>query len=91
MKERRWAVIAADGRHVWLGRHSDPTESELRSAARSLADTGVVGWLAITEGAYHSDDELSVMLVRSLHGTGDWAEALAAFLDRRRKALAGQP
>ncbi|WP_281177061.1 hypothetical protein [Belnapia moabensis] len=28
-RDRVWMILASDGRHVLLGRHSDPTEEEL--------------------------------------------------------------
>lgn len=89
MKERRWAIIASDGRHVWLGRHTDPSSQELERAAEDLARARVPGWLAVTEGVFYSDDDLVVMMVRPLWGEGDWDSASAAFLRKREAALKG--
>ena len=86
-RERRWAVIGSDGRHIWLGRHTDPTEKELTRVAEGLAETGTPGWLAVTEGVYYSNEELDVMMVRPLWGAGDWQDAVAAFRERRRRVL----
>lgn len=87
-RERRWAAIAADGRHSWLGRHSDPSDAELADVAAALERAGTPGWLAVTEGVYYSGNDLGVLLVRPIWGDGDWDAALAAFRDRRREALA---
>lgn len=81
-------MIAADGRHSWLGRNNDPTDAKLVDVAAALERAGIPGWLAVTEGVYYSSDALVVLLVRPLWGEGDWEAALAAFHDRRRESLA---
>jgi hypothetical protein len=86
-RERRWAVISADGSHGWVGRHTDPSEEELARVTQNLSRADVPGWLAVTEGVYYSRSELSVLLVRPLWGDGDWDAAMAAFHERRRRAL----
>jgi hypothetical protein len=85
--ERRWALIAQDGRHSWLGRHTDPSEEELSQVTTALAQQGLSGWLAVTEGVYHSRGELTVMMVRPLHGQASWEDALEAFQEHRRQSL----
>lgn len=89
VREHRWAVITADGRHAWLGRHSDPTDAELAEVARQLEAAGDVAWLAVTEGGYYQPaDAMQVLLVRPLAGAGgDWEAAKAAFLGRRAETL----
>jgi hypothetical protein len=87
-RERRWAVIALNGRHTWLGRHSDPSDAELADVTRALAAHGAVAWLAIVEGVYYSPGELSVMQVRPLNGTGSFEDAVSAFLATRTAKLA---
>ena len=52
-KERRWIVLGEDGRHVTIGRHTDPTDDELARAADALHTSGQGGWLAVTEGQYY--------------------------------------
>ncbi len=79
-------MIAQDGRHSWLGRHTDPSEEELSQAAMALAQQGLSGRLAVTEGVYHSRGKLTVMMVRPLHGQASWEAALAAFQERRNLA-----
>jgi hypothetical protein len=86
--ERRWAIIAEDGRHNWLGRHSDPTDDELSSAARQLGAAGVAAWLVVTEGNYwQPEHNLKVLLVRTLSAGGDWESARALFLAKRTRTL----
>jgi len=89
-KEKRWAVIAADGRHAWLGRHSDPSDAELADVSQSLEQAGLAGWLAVTEGIYYErEHDMRAIPVRRLAGDADWETALAAFFARRAEALNG--
>lgn len=89
MGERRWIVLGDDGRHVTVGRHSDPTEDELREMSEQLKATGVGGWLAVTEGVYYSGGALRLMMVRELAPPRQtWEAAVAAFHDARRTKLA---
>ena len=83
-REKRWAVVTGDGRHVWLGRHTDPSEDEITRAADGLRAQGLTGWLAVTEGVYYEPtDSMSAVMVRPLAGKGDWNAAWAAFIARR--------
>ena len=87
--ERRWIVVGTDGRHVTLGRHSDPTGVEILAAERSLSANGLAGWLAIMEGDYYARCERpSLMMVRPLASpTGLFEDAAAAFEAARTRAL----
>ncbi len=68
-REKRWAVIGEDGRHVWLGRHSDPSEDEISRAEEALAAGGIAGFLAIVEGDDRSPGAgLGFVMVRPLAG-----------------------
>jgi len=88
-RERRWIILGDDGRHATVGRHSDPTEEELARASDALRANGQGGWLAVTEGRYHSRDTLSVMMVRELAPARvSWPTAVAAFLSARDRASA---
>ena len=49
-RERRWIVLGEDGRHVTIGRHSDPADSEIANLEQSLGDQGLNGWLVIVDG-----------------------------------------
>lgn len=49
--ERRWIVLAEDGRFVTLGRASDPSEQEILDAEAALMRQGLAGgWLAVMQG-----------------------------------------
>jgi hypothetical protein len=87
-EEKRWIVLADDGRHVTIGRHTDPSEEEIEGAAKALSATGAGGWLAVTEGRYYSGrPALGVLMVRELAPPkATWDEAVAAFLRLRRDA-----
>ena len=79
--ERRWAIIAPDGCHFWLGRHSDPSPAELAVAENSLRAQGLGGWLAVVAGDYWSRrTTLDILEVRALaEPTGDFASAMIDF------------
>jgi hypothetical protein len=88
-RERRWIILGDDGRHVTVGRHSDPSEDELDRAADALRANNQGGWLAVTEGRYYSEDQLSVLMVRELASPrAAWEVALAAFQAARHGAVA---
>ncbi len=88
-KDRRWVIIGDDGRHVTIGRHSDPSEIDLLRAAEALRGTNSGGWLAITEGNYYSaEGKFSVMMVRELvPSLISWEIASKEFLRLRTHAL----
>lgn len=92
-RERRWIVLGEDGRHVTLGRHTDPTAEEIVHAGDSLRAAGLGGWLAVMEGVYYgSRGRVSLMMVRELAPCrASWAEAAAAFMNLRRAALKLSP
>ena len=78
-REKRWAVITLDGSHGWLGRHIDPSSDEITRAAEGLAEQGLTGWLAVTEGVYYDPShKMTAVMVRPLYGEGDWETAWAA-------------
>lgn len=88
-REKRWIVLAEDGRHTTIGRHSDPTEDELMDAARGLASASLGGWLALTEGVYYSRGDVSIILVRELAPAKvAFDDAVQLFLDKRQAAVA---
>ena len=90
-RDRRWAAVGADGRHIWLGRHSDPSDAELAEVTRQLETQGMTAWLAVTEGNYYATkDVLTVLMVRPLTAAGDWEAAKVAFLRRRAEANKAQ-
>jgi hypothetical protein len=86
--ENRWLVLAADGRHVTLGRHRAPDEAELVRAAEELDRQGVVAWFARMTGGYYERAVPRVERIRQLTGgEADWEAAVAAFERKRRAAL----
>ena len=88
--ETRWVILGTDGRHVTLGRHSDPSPEEVAAAEAGLAAQGLAGWLAVMKGGYYTKREPSLMMVRSL---GDpqrsFTEAVVAFHAARKATLDG--
>jgi hypothetical protein len=70
-----------------VGRHTDPTDDETVALTAALERDGLIGWLAVTEGVYYSDDAMTLLMVRALAGDGDWAAAERAFLARRRSTI----
>ncbi|MBF0886857.1 hypothetical protein HKD30_14180 [Gluconobacter sphaericus] len=48
-----WLILAEDGRHVVLGRYSNPTDEEISRVTHALAAQGIGGWLAQGCGHYY--------------------------------------
>jgi hypothetical protein len=96
-RERRWVVVAPDGRFSTLGRASDPTEEEILAAVlaaeAALRAQGLAGWLAVTEGNPSVGAEPRRMEVRPLAGPRrafpDAAAACVASIRARRAEHAG--
>ncbi|MDT8278136.1 MAG: hypothetical protein E7K72_21400 [Roseomonas mucosa] len=77
--ERRWIVVAPDGRFTTLGRASDPSEAEILAAEAGLRAQGLAGWLAIMEGNPYVGATPRIMEVRPLADpTTPFPEAAAA-------------
>jgi hypothetical protein len=89
-RERRWLVIASDGRHVTLGRASDPSAEDLEQASEALRIQGLGGWLAVSEGQYYGRGKLELLMVRLLaeQSGATWEAALDAFHAARMNTLA---
>jgi hypothetical protein len=86
--ETRWIVLGTDGRHVTLGRHTDPTEDEIEAAEAALKAAGQAGWLAVMRGRYYSRRSLELVMVRPLGVPGEvWNTATQAFEAARKIAL----
>lgn len=86
--ETRWIILGTDGRHVTLGRHSDPTPEELQRAETQLAERGLAGWLAVMKGGYYVRRKPSLMMVRPLaNPTRPFEEAAAEFEAKRKATL----
>jgi hypothetical protein len=91
--ETRWIILGTDGRHVTLGRHSDPTPEELQQAETQLAERGLSGWLAVLKGGYWKRrPKPTLMMVRPLcDPQRPFAEAAEAFEAARKATLATMP
>jgi hypothetical protein len=89
-KKRTWAIIAEDGRHSLVGRHSDPAPEEITAIEAQLAEHKLAGWLVIMEGDYHRRGDMSFVVVQPMASpAGAFADARAAFEAIRQKMLAG--
>lgn len=87
--ERRWIILASDGRHVTLGRSAAPNEEEVARAAAGLAAAGLAGWYVILDGDYWARGARLVLTpVCGLADAADrdWSAAAAAFEAGRRAA-----
>ena len=88
--ETRWVILGTDGRHVTMGRHTDPSPDEVARAEAGLAAQGLAGWLAVMKGGYYTSPEPSLMMVRPLcNPQTPFAEAVAAFQAARKATLDG--
>lgn len=88
-RERRWIVLAEDGRHTTLGRDTDPTGGEITAAEQALVAQGLDGWLAVAEGDYWAKrGKVFLLMVRPL-GAPRMAfdTAAEAFQTLRQRAL----
>jgi hypothetical protein len=85
--ERRWIILGGDGRHVTIGRHTDPSDEEIARGTAALQSIGSGGWLAIMEGIYYGRGAVSLMMVKELASPcGGWDDAVAAFQQLRTRA-----
>ena len=88
--ETRWIILGTDGRHVTMGRHSDPSPEEVARAENGLAAQGLAGWLAVMKGSYYTRRKPSLMMVRPLCDPKvPFAEAVEAFQAARKASLDG--
>jgi hypothetical protein len=90
VRDRRWIALGADGRHITLGCHSDPSDAEIAHLEAELGRQGVGGaWLAVAEGDYWKPRmRVTLLKVRTVgNPDGTWEKAVAAFLDRRQASL----
>jgi hypothetical protein len=83
-------VIASDGRHVTLGRATDPSAAELETASEALRKQGIGGWLAVSEGRYYGQVKMELLMVRALteEPGATWEAARDEFLAARARAVA---
>ena len=64
--DRRWIILADDGRYVTLGRATDPTSDEIAAAEARLKSAGKTGYLAILGGSAYAPNPPDALLVRPL-------------------------
>ncbi len=89
-QERSWIILGEDGRHVTLGRSSDPSNVELAQAKASLAAQGLAGWLAVMDGSYYMRGSPNLLMVDPIcNPRRSFADAVAAFHIARKKMLDG--
>ena len=91
--ERRWIILAADGRHATLGRSAPPDEEEVAKAASALAAVGLAGWLVRLDGDYWSRRKPVVLtMMQPLAHAVDagWPAAVAAFEAMRMAAMSSK-
>lgn len=89
-RERRWLLLGEDGAYTWLGRASDPDESEIGLLERNLAAVGRSAWTAVAEGDYWDGRPMTLLQVRELNApTVPFEQAAGIFLERRRRTLQG--
>jgi hypothetical protein len=92
-RERRWIILAADGRHSTLGRSAPPDEEEVAKAASALAAVGLAGWYVILDGDYWARRKPVVLtMIKPLaHAAdADWPAAVAAFEAMRMAATSSK-
>ena len=91
--EARWIILGTDGRHVTVGRHSDPSPEEIDQAEAALAASGQAGWLVLMKGGYYQQRlKPSLMMVRPLcDPQPPWSEAVAVFEKLRQRNLVSVP
>ncbi len=86
--ERRWIVLAQDGRHVTLGRAPAPAAEEIATASDGLARQGLAGWIATLDGDYWGRGRVTLAPVQTIGATAtlDWPAAVVAFEQARQRA-----
>ncbi len=93
LRERRWVILATDGRYVTLGRGSDPRDEEVRGAEDALRAQGLAGWLAVMEGNPYVGPVPQLLEVRPLAGPlvsfNEAAAACARAISSRRAEIPG--
>jgi hypothetical protein len=89
-KEKRWLIVAEDGRHVTVGRDTDPSEREIEEAGLRLDGLGIAGWLVVSEGGYYTRGAVTLLMVRQVsRKRADWPAAERLWHDQRAIAVSG--
>ena len=85
--ERRWVILDTLGRHVTVGRHTDPSDAELDAAAVTLAGEGLGGWLVVLEGRYYGRRRVHLRRVAELVAGQVSFDLAAALFHAKREAV----
>lgn len=87
MPDKRIALIALDGRHVWLGRYSEPTIHEYENMHKLMLERRLKGKVYEINGDYWAKDEsLTFRLITILGGSFD-DDVIEPFLEKRHESL----
>ena len=79
-------VLCEDGRHVWLGRASEPSNEEVTLAERRLTAQNLAGWLSVAEGDYYGTTRMSLLEIRKLGApASSWDAAVDRFNEARNR------
>jgi hypothetical protein len=86
--EVRWIILSTDGRHVTVGRHTDPSPEEVTRAEASLIAQGLTGWLVLLKGDYYARQQPTLIRIRNL-GTPSclWEDAVVLFQKSRDRTV----
>ena len=86
--DRRWIILAQDGRHVTVGRAAPPSEAEIEAASAALAAQGLAGWLATLDGNYWSRRRITIAPVQIVGDDAplDWSAAMPELTASTREA-----
>ena len=91
-RQKTWIVVGRDGRHVLLGRNSDPSEAEIVQAEQALVVQGLAGYLAVAEGDYYDPSlPYALLEVRPLATPAFTFEEAASALRLRRDEFHREP
>ena len=85
--ERRWVILDTLGRHVTVGRHTDPSDAELDAAAVALAGMGLGGWLAVLQGCYYGRRPVPLRRVGELVPSVTSFEEAARLFEKARQTV----
>ena len=83
----RTIILAEDGRHVTIGRDSQPSEDEIKRSATALRAANIGAWLATMTGEYYGKGKVGLQMHREISTPKRrYDEAEAAFHTAREAA-----
>jgi hypothetical protein len=89
--EKRWIILTADGGHVLIGCHTDPSGDEIKAAAGTLRQAGTGGWLSVMEGSYYGRGKVTLLMVREIVPTSGSSETAVSAFERTRRGATAPP